>query len=94
MPARQHAAPVNPTEQPVKKPLVFPEPVPDSEEERTKQATRMLCEIRDWGPAAWNMLTTFEAEVETELTDGKATTRVRFKVVRDAYDRIKKKLAK
>ncbi len=85
---------MNPTEQPVKRPLVFPEPIPDSEDERTREATRMLCAIRDWGPDSWNMLTTFEAEVETELTEGKATTRVRFKIVRDAYDRIKKKLGK
>jgi len=85
---------VNPTTQPVKRPLVMPEPIPDSEEERTKEATRMLCEIRDWGPDAWYQLTTFEAEVETELTEGKATTRVRFQIVREAYNRIKKKLAK
>jgi len=72
----------------------MPEPIPDSEEERTLEAVRMLCEIRDWGPESWKLLTTFEAEVETEITDGKATTRVRFKIVRDAYDRIKKQLKK
>ncbi len=85
---------MNPTEQPVKRLLILPEPIPDSEEDRTKEATRMLVAIRDWGPESWRLLTTFEAEVETELTDGKATTRVRFKIVRDAYDRIRKQLKK
>ncbi len=39
-------------------------------------------------------LTTFEAEIVAELRDGKACTRTRFKIIRDAYQRIKKKNAK
>jgi hypothetical protein len=85
---------VNPTTQPVKRPLVFPDPIPDSEADRTEQANAMLMEIRVLGPEAWAQLTTFEAEIESELSEGKACTRVRFEIVRDAYKRIKKKPAK
>ena len=81
---------MNPTTQPVKRPLVMPEPIPDSEAERTEQANAMLMKLRVTGPADWNQLTTFEAQIESELSEGRACTRVRFEIVRDAYKRITK----
>lgn len=80
-------------QQPVKRPLQMPEPIPDSEAERTEQAMAMIGEIPSW-PLSLSELTTFEAEIVTELRDGKACTRTRFKIIRDAYQRIKKKNAK
>jgi hypothetical protein len=77
----------------VKRPLVLPEPIPDSEEDRTEQAMLMIGEIQRW-PLSESELTTFEAEIAAELREGKACTRTRFKIVRDAYQRIKKRLNK
>ena len=72
----------------------MPESVPDSEEERAEQANMLVVELRNLGPDAWNELTTFEVEVLSDLNDGKACTRVRFKIIREAAARIKKKFSK
>lgn len=85
---------MNPTQQPIKRPLQMPEPIPDSESDRTADAQRMNQELFSWGPEAVSQLTSFEVETNLELTRELACTRIRYKIVRDAYQRIKKQLGK
>lgn len=85
---------MNPTVNPRKRGLDLPESIPATEAERTEEANRLVCQLREWGDEAWKQLTGWEVEVLNDLNDGKACTRVRLKEVREAVARIKTKLGK
>lgn len=79
----------------VRKPgLNLPRSIPDTEEERGKEARELIAEVRNLGDEAWKRWTTWELEILGDLNDGRACTRVRLMEIRDAVERIKREFTK
>jgi len=72
----------------------MPDPIPDSEGERTEEVLRLINEVRRLGPEAEKEWTSWELQILSELNDGRACTRIRFKEIREGAKRILKKFEK
>jgi hypothetical protein len=82
---------MNPTQQPVKRPLVLPEPIPDTEAERTVEGLHLIGVLKDLTKDWKQELTSWELDVVNGVLDGKACTRVRLTEIRGAVARLRKK---